>query len=331
MILTETISFLRNIPLFVHISEENLIQVAKLTQQVYFDVGQEVVKPDGTSDCLYILQEGSASLVIDTINGVALHRHRGIIGEMTLFSPNPCTTTCLATTNITALQIEYKDIWPLVKRMPGLVLGVITELNRRLDELIDQMYRFKGTLEQDERPLLFSTQFTALAFDEIDDDITTMPEEIEPEIASRVTFLQTIPLFAHLTEPDLLQIAQITQKIHFRAGERFIKQHSLTESIYVIMAGTAEITIDGVGYVGTREVGEVVGEMALISRKPRTAHCTAITDTTALKFTHKAFWQLIKAKPRIALGIVAELNSRIEEALDNILRLSLDLRQNSSE
>lgn len=315
---------LRNVSIFVRMSDEDLQQIAELAQEVHFEVGQELVKEDGETDCLYVLLDGSGQMVIDAVSGVALHRNRGIVGELTLFSPQPCSTFALASTPVHALQIEYKVFWELLKAKPELGLGVVIELNLRLNEVIDQFYRLGRTATGEELPVLFATEFLQLEPEHATTPLTGFDEDAE--MKRKTAVLKRVHLFKHLSEDGLREAATRAQEESYEKGERFIQQDSLTTSVYVLLEGEADVVVEGVGVVGQRSSGNVVGEMALISRKPRTAHCIAKQPIKALRFTYDDFWQLVELEPQMSIGIIREMNGRLEEGIENIRQLSLELR-----
>ncbi len=80
--------------------------------------------------------------------------------------------------------------------------------------------------------------------------------------------------------------------------------------------------IQGVGVVAQREPKSVIGEMAILSRQPRTADCIAKTDVTALKIGYHDFWELLAEKPPLALGVIKVLAQRLDEAVANLKKLT---------
>jgi CRP-like cAMP-binding protein len=75
------------------------------------------------------------------------------------------------------------------------------------------------------------------------------------------------------------------------------------------------VVVTGVGPVATRPPGSILGEMAIILRRPRSTNCVATTDITALRINHDDFWALVGAKPALARGVMAVLAARLDEAM----------------
>ncbi|UCH27611.1 MAG: Crp/Fnr family transcriptional regulator [Trueperaceae bacterium] len=138
----------------------------------------------------------------------------------------------------------------------------------------------------------------------------------------RVLFLKGADLFSNIDSEDLVPVAQVAEELHFEAGEAFIRQGELGDCLYLLVDGTVDIVIQGVGVVAQREPKSVIGEMAILSRQPRTADCIAKTDVTALKIGYHDFWELLAEKPPLALGVIKVLAQRLDEAVANLKKLT---------
>ncbi len=83
--------------------------------------------------------------------------------------------------------------------------------------------------------------------------------------------------------------------------------------------GEAKVIIEGTNEVVYYRVSQdIIGEMAVISQRPRSANCIATTDITALRIDHDSFWDLMADKPVLALGVIKVLAQRLDE---NILTM----------
>lgn len=134
----------------------------------------------------------------------------------------------------------------------------------------------------------------------------------------RVLFLKAADIFGAVSGEDLAPVAMVAQEVYFSAGETFIQQGESGDCLYVIVDGEARVVVRGVGQVATRGPRSVIGEMAIISGRPRTAQCVAITDITALKVDRDDFWELLGERPALALGVIKVLSERFDEAVRNM-------------
>jgi len=125
-------------------------------------------------------------------------------------------------------------------------------------------------------------------------------------------FLKSVELFKLISDDDLVWIAEITQNVHFDAGEQFLTQGEHGDCVYITMSGKTDILIDGVGKVATLGEREVIGEMAVLSDRLRTASCIAVTEVTALKIVRRRFIEFLRERPESALGIIQVLARRLK-------------------
>jgi len=127
-------------------------------------------------------------------------------------------------------------------------------------------------------------------------------------LSGRLNLLRVLPLFAGLSDADLRRIDAIGTELDVPVGKRLMTQGEIGREALVILAGTAEITIDGThrAFAGC---GEVIGEMALLEHQPRVATVTAQTPMRLLVLDHAQFADLM-ADERIAAAIKDALHRR---------------------
>jgi CRP-like cAMP-binding protein len=129
-----------------------------------------------------------------------------------------------------------------------------------------------------------------------------------------VLALKRVPLFAGIPGDVLASIALLAEEVRFRAGETMIRQGEPGDCLYVTVDGQTGITISGAGQVAVRDAPTVLGEMAIILRRPRSAGCVALTDVLALKIDHAPFQELLAQAPEVALEVIKVLAERLDEA-----------------
>lgn len=137
----------------------------------------------------------------------------------------------------------------------------------------------------------------------------------------RVLFLRGVELFSQISGEDLVYVAQVCEEVQIEAGAKFIAQGDVGDCLFVLVDGEADVAIEGVGVILHRVSKNIIGEMSIISRNPRSAHCIATTNITALKISYDAFWNLMEEKPMLALGVMRVLSRRLDEANKNLRRL----------
>lgn len=131
----------------------------------------------------------------------------------------------------------------------------------------------------------------------------------------RVLFLRGVDLFQEISGEDLSLVTRVCSEVHYPARERFVIQGDVGDCLYVLVDGEVSVQIAGVGEIARRSSGDVIGEMAIISNRPRSADCMAATDVTLLRIDRTDFWDLMGGYPTLSLGVIKVLSARLYEAV----------------
>jgi hypothetical protein len=141
---------------------------------------------------------------------------------------------------------------------------------------------------------------------------TTLP------IMERVLLLRHVPLFADLSPADLQPIASLVTEHHAEKDEVIFEQGEIGEEMFVVVHGEVQVMIrqddDSEKEVARRKVGDVVGEMSIISGEPRIASLIAVEETHFLCLDKKSFEGLIRERPEVGFAVMRVLCVRLKEA-----------------
>ena len=95
-----------------------------------------------------------------------------------------------------------------------------------------------------------------------------------------------MPVFVPLSPEELELMSRDCDRLDFGRGERIVHQGDQGDAMYVVLEGTAIVTIktenDAEREVARLSRGEFFGEMALLTGDPRTASVTAVDDLAVL-------------------------------------------------
>jgi CRP-like cAMP-binding protein len=130
---------------------------------------------------------------------------------------------------------------------------------------------------------------------------------------AKVELLSNVPLFSACSKRDLGRIAALADEIDVPEGRVLTRQGEPGWECFVIVEGRAKATMRGTG-TASLGPGDVVGEMALLDRGPRSATVTASTDMHLLVLTSRGFSSLINQVPLVARRIMAALAGRVRAA-----------------
>ncbi len=104
--------------------------------------------------------------------------------------------------------------------------------------------------------------------------------------------------------------------VSLRAGEFLMKQGDTGDAAFVVVKGEFEVTKQSgqsVIKIDVRNPGDVLGEMALLSRSPRSASVVAITDCEVLRISPQAFENLLSTSSTAALAVLHWVMNRLSQ------------------
>ncbi len=129
---------------------------------------------------------------------------------------------------------------------------------------------------------------------------------------SYLRHLASVPVFSNCTKRQLQEIGKVADELILPVGKVLARQGEVGFEMFILLDGTAEVTRDG-QRVATVTVGDVVGELAVLSGHPRNATVTAETELGVLVLTHRGLDQLLDDIPGLAKHMLYEVTARIVE------------------
>ncbi len=128
---------------------------------------------------------------------------------------------------------------------------------------------------------------------------------------TRVELLRGLPLFELCSKRDLRRIAAIAVERELDAGAELIREGEPAGEFYVVVEGEVDVRRRGrrVAHLGG---GSFVGEIALLSRSPRTATVIASTPLRVLAISGRDFVALLDTLPELWLKVARTLADRVD-------------------
>ncbi len=131
----------------------------------------------------------------------------------------------------------------------------------------------------------------------------------------RILFLRQVPVFADLEPEDLKQIAEIAEERIFLEGEYLCREGEIGDELFVIVEGQVRVAKGSNGdhrTLRTLNVGEQIGELAILREQPRSASVIAENGTVrALVIRGDALRSILNDRPEVALAMLASLAQRL--------------------
>lgn len=236
-----------------------------------FAQGASLFAQDQAGGQAYYLLEGEVSLTRGR-KMIDIVKAGEIIGEMAMMSREPRSATALARTAVRAIALDARRFQGAMQKMPEFALMLMGMMINRIRLTVATLSMGQALAAQDRwRECRVFDRDSLAALERTLGDGT-------PSFAPR-------------------------HKAIMKEGEGGV-------FMYVVLEGVVAITIKGtvVEKVGP---GGVFGEMALVSRAPRTATATAESDCSLLTINRNDFLELVKTRAEFALSILRALADRL--------------------
>ncbi len=131
-------TLLRGISLFAQLRESELEQIGQLAHIRDFPKNSVIVSGTGPGDTLYIIIAGKVKSMLIAEDGreviLSMLGAGEFFGKMALFDDDPGTSTVIAAEQSQLLLLRRDDLYRQVMEMPGVAIGLLRSLSRRLKE-----------------------------------------------------------------------------------------------------------------------------------------------------------------------------------------------------
>ena len=128
----------------------------------------------------------------------------------------------------------------------------------------------------------------------------------------KVVFLQNVDIFAEMPTEQLTHLASIAREVNFLTGDIIYKESDPSDSLYVIMLGTLELTKDKQKLldIGAREA---IGTWALFENEPRVVTATVKEDVNTLRIDRDEFFDLLADNSELSRWLLKSLFGRVKK------------------
>lgn len=143
--------------------------------------------------------------------------------------------------------------------------------------------------------------------------------------------LRQVPLFQHLPETALREMANSLKQRRLEPGEVLFNQGDVGHDCFVILDGSMEVVTFVNGNEHRLEVyqaGQIVGEMALIDRSPRSAMVRSVDDSHLVVLTERDFMTLLGSNAELAMSMLRNGTTRVRNTNQ---RMIADLERKNAE
>jgi len=157
------------------------------------------------------------------------------------------------------------------------------------------------------------------------DNITTVVVKVGEEgtvdaarakrLAMKRDVLANMPLFARLTERELLRVMQAVEVREYDDGATVIKEGDKGDELFIVLDGKVRVT-RGEQVLTSLGQGEHVGEMALIRSVPRSATVTAVGHAELIAIRRADFFEILRKEHEVAVKMLWQFLGVLADRLD---------------
>jgi CRP-like cAMP-binding protein len=127
---------------------------------------------------------------------------------------------------------------------------------------------------------------------------------------AKIELIKSVPLFSELSRRHLEDVAGIADEIDLREGKELTKEGRPGREFFVLVEGNADVK-KGSRRINTLAGGDFFGEIALVTKRPRTATVVATSPVRALVITDRSFRTLLERQPEIQAKVMSALAARL--------------------
>lgn len=129
---------------------------------------------------------------------------------------------------------------------------------------------------------------------------------------AKIELLKRVPLFEHCSQRELSQIAALADELDLPTARSLTSEGAGGFEFIILVQGEADVVSKG-RVVNELGPGDFIGEIALVSGRPRTATVKTRGPSRILVLTASAFRTLMHDVPAIQDKVLAAITARIPD------------------
>jgi sigma-B regulation protein RsbU (phosphoserine phosphatase) len=149
--------------------------------------------------------------------------------------------------------------------------------------------------------------------------------------STRIDLVQRLDFLQGARGDVVQRLVEGAVERRFRPGDVILEEGALGREIYLIVEGRVEVVKaedDAETRLGQRGPGALVGEMAFLEDRPRSATVRAMAPTLAIEFSEAGLREALSAQPELLYRTMAALSARLRESDQHLIA---DLRRKNEE
>ncbi|RJQ41125.1 MAG: hypothetical protein C4550_02300 [Nitrospiraceae bacterium] len=130
-----------------------------------------------------------------------------------------------------------------------------------------------------------------------------------------------IPFLSSLPEDEIKQITGSLKAQTFLPGQKVVEEGDFGDSIFIIISGKAKVVAHILGKeieLATLSAGDVFGEVAFLTGRPRTASVIADDELRVMEFNRGIIEEILEKYPEILKKLEDFYQSHLEDTLSKV-------------
>ncbi|RME65278.1 MAG: hypothetical protein D6778_06600 [Nitrospirae bacterium] len=150
--------------------------------------------------------------------------------------------------------------------------------------------------------------------------LTSPKEELAKKVNENATKLS---IFSQLSSEEIGEMIKRAEKRHYKKGEYIIMEGDVGESLFVIEKGRVKVITTIAGKtIELAELGEgdIVGEVAILTDRPRTASVIALEETECFEMGRDLIMDILERHPELADALNEIYHQRVKDTITKVKR-----------
>ncbi len=306
----ERLALLRKSPVFAHLDDAFLGQLARSFSRVVFEAGEPIVAQGAPATSLLLFETGEATVVRHATDGspriVGRLGHGDLLGQTALNHSALRSADVVASTEVVAWMLNLRPCEVLDAASPSqifaLLRGLADGLCARLRALDGRILVARG----------------GAAEVSSGGGLRSGPEGLSRPAHGRwAHWLSLLPSFQAVPADVVTSLLPFVREWTLPPGAVVFEEGAPGASCFVTVRGSVDVSVQRGGTkwrLGTFGPGRLFGELSLLDGGPRSATCTIREAATILELERGAFQELRHAFPASAEAVLRVLNHAMVDA-----------------
>lgn len=118
-----------------------------------------------------------------------------------------------------------------------------------------------------------------------------------------------------LTDEDVDRIVEIAEEVRYGDGQEVVRRSDPNGDLYLVLEGLTVIESERGQVIAKIGAGKVLGEIALIDDKPRSATVVSVGDSRLALIPEGKLKQLMADRPEMAIQLLKNIGRTLAERL----------------